>query len=82
LGRVRTQDSADLIGLETERHGALDPGQDRDIVKLIDQAFEPEPMDDIAGLEIDHHQAAAGLGVAFGQIVVQGQAREAAVAGP
>ena len=45
--------------------------QDTNVEQLGDPAFEPDPLDDIAGLEVDNLHTAPRLGIAFLQLVIK-----------
>ena len=61
----------DFISLESQGHRATDTGQDDDIEQLADQAFNPNPMDHIAGAKIDDKQSATSFGVSILQLVIE-----------
>lgn len=55
---VWAQREADFVGAETERHGADHVWQDRNVIKLLDHAFDLESMFQIAGFQVHHTQLA------------------------
>ena len=59
--------------------GRRDAGQERDVVKLAHHAFDPDPMGHVAAGEVDHGEAAARLGVARRERLVEREAGEGPV---
>ena len=79
LWRADRDHAADLVGLEADRHRPAHARQHGDVVQLLDHALDPQPMHGVAGAQVDDHQAAARLGIAPHQLLVQRQPGEGAV---
>lgn len=78
--RLHAQHAADVVFDEADRARPVDPVEDPDIVQLDHVALELEPVNDVATLQVDDHDAAARLGIAAGEILVERQALEALIA--
>lgn len=66
----------DFVGLESECHRTDNVWQHGHVVEFADQAFDSQPVGDVAGPEVDDQQAAAGIRAAFGQLIIQCEAAE------
>src|SRR5262249_51368051 len=66
------QELVDLVGLEAQGHGPGHAGQDDDVVQLADHAFQPDPVGGVTAAQVDDVDAAARLGPAAGEFLVQG----------
>lgn len=81
-GRLVLLDRDRRMDLVVENAGAgrgAHAGQDAQVKQLGHSTLEPDPMDNVAGTEIDDLNAAPGFRISFGQFAVQRQSRERAV---
>src|SRR5215216_5287084 len=62
---------SEFAALRADTHGAADTRYNRHIEQLADLAFEAQPLLHIAGVEIDHLNAAPGVAVARLQIAIE-----------
>jgi hypothetical protein len=70
----------DLVGLEAEGHGAADAGEGGDVVELLDDAVEAQPVGGVAAAQVEDHEAAAGLGAAGLELLAELEVGEGAAA--
>ena len=71
-GASLTESDADLI---------FAPYKYRNVVELLDHALDVQPVDDVAALEVDHHDAAAGRDALGRQRLAEFEAGERLVLG-
>jgi hypothetical protein len=64
----------DVGGAEADRLRLPHAGHDRYVVEFLDRVLEAQPLDRVAGIDVDHLQPAAGDGVLGAQPLVEGAA--------
>ena len=68
--------AGDFISFETEGGRANDVGEGDDIVHFPHGSFDMEPLDDATVVEVDDAETAAGVGVFFLEIGIEGEVGE------
>jgi len=70
---------ANFVILEADRRWPPHFRQHGDIVQFFHHAIEAQPMDGVAGAQIDHHEAASWLGAVSAKLIVQGEPLESPI---